>query len=158
MYSLISPFWEKFIIKLYLRLNFEIVRYSIINYRSHILKWEPISMYHCLWIQFVFEFSSYIFFSPDGYNLPLEYTKLAAECNKKKIMLYEKACNKFIEDKPIWICKPVSKSQGRGIFLFRVRFSHICEQIGDPIWSLWFEKIRMWKIVEWMSELNLYTS
>ncbi|XP_045470829.1 probable tubulin polyglutamylase TTLL2 isoform X1 [Harmonia axyridis] len=58
-------------------------------------------------------------FSPDGYNLPLEYTKLAAECNRIKIMPYDKNCNKYPEDKPIWICKPVSKSQGRGIFLFR---------------------------------------
>ncbi|XP_046419628.1 probable tubulin polyglutamylase TTLL2 [Neodiprion fabricii] len=46
-------------------------------------------------------------FSPLGYNLPLEYTKLAADCSR-----YEK-------DDRVWICKPVGQSQGRGIFLFR---------------------------------------
>ncbi|XP_011690039.1 PREDICTED: probable tubulin polyglutamylase TTLL2 [Wasmannia auropunctata] len=46
-------------------------------------------------------------FSPVGYNLPSEYTKLAEECNR---------CEK---DDKIWICKPVGQSQGRGIFLFR---------------------------------------
>ncbi|XP_072766102.1 probable tubulin polyglutamylase TTLL2 [Anoplolepis gracilipes] len=46
-------------------------------------------------------------FSPAGYNLPSEYTKLAEECSR-----YEKDYN-------IWICKPVGQSQGKGIFLFR---------------------------------------
>ncbi|XP_043668074.1 probable tubulin polyglutamylase TTLL2 isoform X1 [Vespula pensylvanica] len=46
-------------------------------------------------------------FSPIGYNLPSEYTKLAEDCSR-----YEK-------DDRVWICKPVSQSQGRGIFLFR---------------------------------------
>ncbi|XP_047350941.1 probable tubulin polyglutamylase TTLL2 isoform X2 [Vespa velutina] len=46
-------------------------------------------------------------FSPVGYNLPSEYTKLAEDCSR-----YEK-------DDRVWICKPVSQSQGRGIFLFR---------------------------------------
>ncbi|XP_076662474.1 putative tubulin polyglutamylase TTLL2 [Halictus rubicundus] len=46
-------------------------------------------------------------FSPAGYNLPSEYTKFAEECNR---------CEK---DDRVWICKPVSQSQGRGIFLFR---------------------------------------
>lgn len=46
--------------------------------------------------------------SPVGYNLPSEYTKLAEDCSR-----YEK-------DDRVWICKPVSQSQGRGIFLFRV--------------------------------------
>ncbi|XP_024939169.1 probable tubulin polyglutamylase TTLL2 isoform X2 [Cephus cinctus] len=46
-------------------------------------------------------------FSPLGYNLPSEYTKLAADCSR-----YEK-------DDRVWICKPVGQSQGRGIFLFR---------------------------------------
>ncbi|EZA59113.1 probable tubulin polyglutamylase TTLL2 isoform X2 [Ooceraea biroi] len=46
-------------------------------------------------------------FSPTGYNLPSEYTKLAEECNR---------CEK--NDK-VWICKPVGQSQGKGIFLFR---------------------------------------
>ncbi|XP_018349366.1 PREDICTED: probable tubulin polyglutamylase TTLL2 [Trachymyrmex septentrionalis] len=46
-------------------------------------------------------------FSPVGYNLPSEYTKLAEECSR---------CEK---DDKVWICKPVGQSQGRGIFLFR---------------------------------------
>ncbi|KAF7992710.1 hypothetical protein HCN44_005054 [Aphidius gifuensis] len=45
--------------------------------------------------------------SPPGYNLPSEYTKLAADCSR------------FEKDDMIWICKPVGQSQGRGIFLFR---------------------------------------
>lgn len=47
--------------------------------------------------------------SPIGYNLPSEYTKLAEECSRNE------------KDDKIWICKPVGQSQGRGIFLFRVR-------------------------------------
>nr|XP_034186071.1 probable tubulin polyglutamylase TTLL2 isoform X1 [Osmia lignaria] len=46
-------------------------------------------------------------FSPPGYNLPSEYTKLAEECSR-------------CEDDKVWICKPVGQSQGKGIFLFRV--------------------------------------
>ncbi|XP_018564642.1 probable tubulin polyglutamylase TTLL2 [Anoplophora glabripennis] len=53
-------------------------------------------------------------FSPHGYNLPLEYTKLAAECSRGR-----DAAHKYLDEKPIWICKPVAQSQGRGIFLFR---------------------------------------
>ncbi|XP_043270520.1 probable tubulin polyglutamylase TTLL2 isoform X2 [Venturia canescens] len=45
--------------------------------------------------------------SPLGYNLPSEYTKLAADCSR------------FEKDERVWICKPVGQSQGRGIFLFR---------------------------------------
>jgi hypothetical protein len=48
-------------------------------------------------------------FSPEGYNLPLEYTKLAAEFSQSKK-------NK----NAVWICKPIGQSQGRGIFLFKV--------------------------------------
>ena len=48
-------------------------------------------------------------FSPEGYNLPLEYTKLAAEFSQGKK-------NK----NAVWICKPIGQSQGRGIFLFKV--------------------------------------
>ncbi|KAF5293176.1 hypothetical protein FQR65_LT11021 [Abscondita terminalis] len=59
-------------------------------------------------------------FSPAGYNLPLEYTKLAAECSRTRpISAKESIEDKHYEDKPVWICKPVSQSQGRGIFLFR---------------------------------------
>nr|CAI5847521.1 unnamed protein product [Callosobruchus analis] len=56
-------------------------------------------------------------FSPHGYNLPLEYTKLAAECSRGRPGSGKD--DKYFEDKPIWICKPVAQSQGRGIFLFR---------------------------------------
>ncbi|KAK0179246.1 hypothetical protein PV327_008053 [Microctonus hyperodae] len=45
--------------------------------------------------------------SPLGYNLPSEYTKLAADCSRLE------------KDDRVWICKPVGQSQGRGIFLFR---------------------------------------
>ncbi|XP_050600243.1 probable tubulin polyglutamylase TTLL2 isoform X2 [Bombus affinis] len=45
-------------------------------------------------------------FSPVGYNLPSEYTKLAEECSR-------------CEHDRVWICKPVGQSQGKGIFLFR---------------------------------------
>jgi hypothetical protein len=48
-------------------------------------------------------------FSPEGYNLPLEYTKLAAEFSQSR-----KNRN------AVWICKPIGQSQGRGIFLFKV--------------------------------------
>lgn len=47
-------------------------------------------------------------FSPVGYNLPSEYTKLAEEWSR-------------CEHDRVWICKPVGQSQGKGIFLFRVR-------------------------------------
>ncbi|KAJ8981724.1 hypothetical protein NQ317_003789 [Molorchus minor] len=57
-------------------------------------------------------------FSPHGFNLPLEYTKLAAECSRGRSQS-ERDEHKFFEDKPVWICKPVAQSQGRGIFLFR---------------------------------------
>ncbi|XP_014214951.1 probable tubulin polyglutamylase TTLL2 [Copidosoma floridanum] len=46
-------------------------------------------------------------FSPVGYNLPSEYTRLAAEYGRLE------------KDDRVWICKPVGQSQGRGIFLFR---------------------------------------
>lgn len=49
--------------------------------------------------------------SPDSYNLPLEYTKLAAECSH----------DSDVGEKSIWICKPVGQSQGKGIFLISVR-------------------------------------
>ncbi|CAK9832164.1 Probable tubulin polyglutamylase TTLL2 [Anthophora retusa] len=45
-------------------------------------------------------------FSPTGYNMPSEYTKLAEECSR-------------CEQDRVWICKPVGQSQGKGIFLFR---------------------------------------
>lgn len=59
-------------------------------------------------------------FSPHGYNLPLEYTKLAAECSRPKSSNGKEESSKYFEEKPIWICKPVAQSQGKGIFLFRV--------------------------------------
>lgn len=46
--------------------------------------------------------------SPLGYNLPSEYTRLAADCSRLE------------KDERTWICKPVGQSQGKGIFLFRV--------------------------------------
>ncbi|XP_066156601.1 probable tubulin polyglutamylase TTLL2 [Euwallacea fornicatus] len=55
-------------------------------------------------------------FSPFGYNLPLEYTKLAAECSRSRPSKEE---NLVSDEKPIWICKPVAQSQGKGIFLFK---------------------------------------
>ncbi|XP_075233599.1 putative tubulin polyglutamylase TTLL2 [Lycorma delicatula] len=51
-------------------------------------------------------------FSPDAFNLPLEYTKLVAECSRQKNNNYEDPSN-------VWICKPVGQSQGRGISLFK---------------------------------------
>ena len=48
-------------------------------------------------------------FSPLGYNLPSEYTRIAADCSRSE------------KDDRIWICKPVGQSQGKGIFLFRVK-------------------------------------
>ncbi|XP_060518781.1 probable tubulin polyglutamylase TTLL2 [Cylas formicarius] len=59
-------------------------------------------------------------FSPDSYNLPLEYTKLVSECSHSKFQTRKedklRAC---VADNRIWISKPVAQSQGRGIFLFR---------------------------------------
>ncbi|VVC43765.1 Tubulin-tyrosine ligase/Tubulin polyglutamylase [Cinara cedri] len=56
-------------------------------------------------------------FSPDSYNLPLEYTKLAAECSHDSDM----------GEKSIWICKPVGQSQGKGISLI--------SQIGELVYD-----------------------
>ncbi|XP_046665565.1 probable tubulin polyglutamylase TTLL2 [Homalodisca vitripennis] len=50
-------------------------------------------------------------FSPDAYNLPLEYTKLVAECSRQSQQDTQR-CD-------VWICKPVGQSQGRGISLFK---------------------------------------
>lgn len=59
--------------------------------------------------------------SPLGYNLPLEYTKLVADCSR----------NSDEENPKVWICKPVGQSQGRGIFLFKVNhiFGYSINQI-----------------------------
>ena len=54
------------------------------------------------------------FSSPPGYNLPLEYTKLVADCSRHD--------DDEDDNQKVWICKPVSQSQGRGIFLFKVFF------------------------------------
>ncbi|CAH1711696.1 unnamed protein product [Aphis gossypii] len=56
-------------------------------------------------------------FSPDSYNLPLEYTKLAAECSH----------DTDVGEKSIWICKPVGQSQGKGISLI--------SQIGELVYD-----------------------
>ncbi|XP_050542309.1 probable tubulin polyglutamylase TTLL2 [Daktulosphaira vitifoliae] len=61
--------------------------------------------------------SSLFGFSPDSYNLPLDYTKLAAECSH----------DSDIGEKSIWICKPVGQSQGKGISLI--------SQIGDLVYD-----------------------
>lgn len=61
----------------------------------------------------------FIRISPEGYNLPSEYTKLAEECSR---------CEK---DDKVWICKPVGQSQGKGIFLFRVSVSFRDETIHN---------------------------
>ncbi|KAB0798368.1 hypothetical protein PPYR_09361 [Photinus pyralis] len=58
-------------------------------------------------------------FSPMGYNLPLEYTKLAAECSRSRPESEKYGGDRHFAEKPVWICKPVGQSQGRGIFLFR---------------------------------------
>lgn len=62
----------------------------------------------------------HILFSPSGYNLPLEYTKLAAECSRN-ISVMKKGYEIDNHHNPIWICKPAARSQGKGIFLFKVR-------------------------------------
>ncbi|KAF4527699.1 hypothetical protein B566_EDAN016366 [Ephemera danica] len=54
-------------------------------------------------------------FSPPCYHLPLEYTKLLAECSRGRGAA---ELGQEQEDL-VWICKPVGQSQGRGIFLFR---------------------------------------
>lgn len=51
--------------------------------------------------------------SPDAYNLPLEYTKLVAECSRQ---VHQESHNS-----DVWICKPVGQSQGRGISIFKVQ-------------------------------------
>ncbi|XP_012272685.1 probable tubulin polyglutamylase TTLL2 isoform X2 [Orussus abietinus] len=56
-------------------------------------------------------------FSPSGYNLPSEYTKLAADCSRRD------------NDDRVWIYKPVGQSQGRGIFLFR----KLCDLTYDNV-------------------------
>ncbi|XP_039294347.1 probable tubulin polyglutamylase TTLL2 isoform X2 [Nilaparvata lugens] len=57
-------------------------------------------------------FGSIYDFSPEAFNLPLEYTKLVAECSRQNRNNYEDPSN-------VWICKPVGLSQGRGISLFK---------------------------------------
>lgn len=62
-------------------------------------------------------------FSPQGYNLPLEYTKLAAEFSQ----------GKNNNKNAVWICKPIGQSQGRGIFLFKVSWSCWCIKIYERV-------------------------
>lgn len=68
--------------------------------------------------------------SPLGYNLPLEYTKLAAECSRTD------------RGERVWICKPVGQSQGKGIFLFRVRLHQIwIKSLDAQTFNINFQKL-----------------
>ncbi|XP_026471545.1 probable tubulin polyglutamylase TTLL2 [Ctenocephalides felis] len=67
-------------------------------------------------------------FTPEGYALPLDYLKLAAECSRcdSRTVLREGCDDSALHqagsensNAPVWICKPVGRSQGKGIFLFR---------------------------------------
>ncbi|XP_054263575.1 probable tubulin polyglutamylase TTLL2 isoform X1 [Macrosteles quadrilineatus] len=53
-------------------------------------------------------------FSPEAYNLPLEYTKLVAECSRQN-----QGESQGQGHADVWICKPVGQSQGRGISIFK---------------------------------------
>jgi hypothetical protein len=77
------------------------------NYIVHV-NMEGVNSYGTLVI-IKMRFHLGVCFSPEGYNLPLEYTKLAAQFSQGKK-----------HKNAVWICKPIGQSQGRGIFLFKV--------------------------------------
>ncbi|XP_041463046.1 probable tubulin polyglutamylase TTLL2 [Lytechinus variegatus] len=52
-------------------------------------------------------------FTPNGFNLPNDYTKFVAEYSKRQ------QTDKESGKKTLWICKPADMSRGRGIFIFK---------------------------------------
>lgn len=52
-------------------------------------------------------------FTPNGFNLPNDYTKFVAEYSKRQ------QADKESGKKTLWICKPADLSRGRGIFIFK---------------------------------------
>jgi len=94
--------------------------------------------------------------SPLTFNVPTEYPKLCIEHTKRKSRAFWSFWDRAhyigtplhkpvdIEAQPIWICKPVGKSQGKGITVFDVR-------ILQHNFISWLKSPGIWLMDAWLN-------